>query len=337
MSDRTPMLSPRQRRGLKNGYFHLSSIARVDAVLRRLRSRDALALVLNFHEISPRRNPYRTPMTPEAFSELMEYLASKCHVCTFEELYQRSPWGSPKVVISFDDGFYDFVNYAMPILHRHRLRANQNVIAHSVATGEPPWIIRIGDALNAAGPKAVRALRVPGCDIKLEEDDDLAMGAYGRRLGAYLKSLVPAERRLICADIEHLLGEIGPGGFTRMMSAADVREAAAIHELGAHSYSHEVLSQLNDEEFAADVDRCDALFASLGLRMTIFAFPFGCFRAGQVEALQARGIEHVLLVGERPARIGDGVYTRITMYGDSAAERRLRALGLRPGRRPPTG
>jgi hypothetical protein len=66
--------------------------------------------------------------------------------------------------------------------------------------------------------------------------------------------------------------------------------------------------------------------------MTIFAFPYGSFRAGQIEAVRERGVHHVLLVGERPATLGLGVYTRITMYGDTAAELRLRAMGHRPGR-----
>ena len=53
--------------------------------------------------------------------------------------------------------------------------------------------------------------------------------------------------------------------------------------------------------------------------------------------VQARGVEHVLLAGERPARVGQGVYTRITMYGDSTAELRLRAMGLPLRRLPKRG
>ena len=115
-----------------------------------------------------------------------------------------------------------------------------------------------------------------------------------------------------------------------MMSQSDVEAMSAIHELGAHSYDHETMSLLSDAEFSEDLDRCGAYFEQLGSRMKIFAFPYGSFRVSQVETARARGVEYVLLVGERPAMIGRGVYTRITMYGDSDAELRLRALGHRP-------
>jgi hypothetical protein len=45
--------------------------------------------------------------------------------------------------------------------------------------------------------------------------------------------------------------------------------------------------------------------------------------------VRSRGVEHVLLTGERRAVIGQGPYSRITMFGHSDAELRLRALGHR--------
>jgi peptidoglycan/xylan/chitin deacetylase (PgdA/CDA1 family) len=320
------------RRRLKKFYFKSLSMARVDWLLRRLYAREGLVLVLNFHRVSPDANPFWPPMTPEAFETLVAYLASSCRVLTFDELSQPCDTTAPRVVLSFDDGCRDFVEYAAPILARYRLRVNHNVIVQSVETGRPPWMIRVVDALNAATPDRVRAVTVPGFPGRLDNDDEISKTRYGTALTAHLKALRPADRVSVSRDIEALLAETDPDRLTQMMSRADVEAMAAVHELGAHSYNHETLSRLTDTEFSEDLDRCAAFFAQLGHPMKVFAFPYGSFRAGQIQMVRGRGVEHVLLVGERPARIGQGVYTRITMYGDSNAELRLRAMGLPLGR-----
>jgi peptidoglycan/xylan/chitin deacetylase (PgdA/CDA1 family) len=289
---------------------------------------------LNLHRVSPERNPYWAPMTPEAFSRLVGYLARTCDVVTFDKLATPHSATKPRVVLSFDDGCRDFIEYAVPILERHRVRANHNVIVESVATRQPPWIIRVVDALNAAAPSRVRSLTVPGFQPRLEGDDELSKARYGTRLTGYLKTLGPADRETMCGDVEALLNETDPRAWTAMMSGDDVKSIVPLHDLGSHSYSHEAMARLSDAEFTEDLDRCASFFEQLGQAMTIFAFPYGSYRSGQIEAAQARGVEHVLLVGERPTTISGGVHTRITMYGDSTAELRLRAMGHRTGRLP---
>ena len=317
------------RHRLKRAYFEALALGQVDRVVRTLRARQGVALILNFHRVSPAGNPYWPPMTPEAFATLVHYLSSRCRVLTLDELSNPEPAAAPRAVLSFDDGCRDFVEYAMPILERCKLRVNHNIIVRSVETGEPPWIIRVVDALGAATTTRVRALRLPGFQFQLDGDEDLAKTRYGTRLTGYLKGLPPAARESVCAEIDRLLGETDPAAWTQMMSLSDVQAMAAVHELGSHSYSHESMGVVSDSEFADDLDRCTEFFAGIRRPMSIFAFPNGSFRPGQIELVQRKGVKHVLLVGERPTRVGTGVYTRITMYGDSAAELRLRAMGRR--------
>lgn len=328
-------MSARVRGGrswLKSSYFQALALARVDRLLRELCARRGTALVLNLHRVSPERNPYWAPMTPEAFERLVDYLAVNCRVLTLDELARSQPTAAARVVLSFDDGCRDFVEYAMPILDRRGLRVNHNVIAQSVIDGQPPWVIRVNDALNAATISRVRALRVPGFEWQLEGDDEPAKARFGTGLTGYLKSLPPASRAAACVDINALLDETEPAQFTPMMSRREVVAMAATHELGCHSFSHEAMAGLSDAEFVEDFTRCIDFFSQIERPMTIYAFPYGSFRPSQIETVKVGGIKHVLLVGERPTVVGSGVYTRITMYGDSAAELRMRAVGHPPGR-----
>lgn len=287
-------------------------------------------LVLNFHRVSPHHNPYWPPLAPEVFAALVEHLDRTCEVVTFAQLATGRRREGPRVVLSFDDGCRDFVDYVMPILERYSVQANQNVIVESVDTGRPPWINAVMDALSAASTSRVRSLSVPGFPYRLDDDDDPAKVKYGTLLANYLKQSPPSEREYVCGDVVRLLDDTNADKFTPMMSLRETTLVGDFHELGCHSYSHESMEHVSEADFRRDIDRCAGFFASVGHPMNIYAFPNGSYRDEQIEILLAQGIEHVLLVDERPSTVTRGVHPRITMYGDSAAELRLRAMGWRP-------
>jgi peptidoglycan/xylan/chitin deacetylase (PgdA/CDA1 family) len=317
-----------ERPVLKAGYFAALQAAGLEgALLRRRRLAPGTALILNLHRVSPERNPYWPPMMPGQLERLLAYLRRHCEIVTFAQLREPGD-GRPRVVLSFDDGHHDFIEYALPILDAYGLRANHNLIVDGVERGATPWMTQVVDALNAASVKVVRGLRVPGLALRLGGDSDHSKATFGARLTAHLKMMPVAERASRCEALQRLID--GTDRFTPMMSHAEALSIAGVHELGAHSVDHETLSLLGEEQFKAQIDRCGAFMTGLGVPMSIFAFPHGMHTPAQIEVLRARGVEHVLLVEEIATRLGSGVYARITMYGDTDAELRLRALGYRP-------
>lgn len=134
---------------LKRGYFGGLAALRVDRLLLARRARPELALVLNFHRVSPRPNPYWPAITPSDFRALVAYLQHHAEIVTFEQLTEPHR-GRPRVIVSFDDGCRDFIEYAVPILDEAGIRVNHNLIVDAVQRGEPPWMIKLVDALAAA-------------------------------------------------------------------------------------------------------------------------------------------------------------------------------------------
>jgi hypothetical protein len=83
------------------------------------------------------------------------------------------------------------------------------------------------------------------------------------------------------------------------------------------------------EFFENDVAECSRYFTNqLGLPLQIYAFPNGSYRPEQIDFLRRNNVEKVLLVDEKPAELGSDVIPRVTMYGDSPAEVRMRASGF---------
>ncbi len=110
----------------KSVFFRLLRQTKHDERLKGGISTRDNTLVLNLHRVSPDANPFWTPMHPRLFDELLAYLAKSFVVTSLEGLNDLKS-DVPAVVLSFDDGYKDFVEYAMPVMHRHKVKANINV------------------------------------------------------------------------------------------------------------------------------------------------------------------------------------------------------------------
>jgi peptidoglycan/xylan/chitin deacetylase (PgdA/CDA1 family) len=234
----------------------------------------------------------------------------------------------PLAVLSFDDGYHDFVEYAMPLLHKHGLRANQNIIPACVESGCPPWNVQLVDFLNSVPRTLINELRVPGFSDRLAGDDEDSKTKYGVALSRFLKLRPARERASLWPAVARLMERAGDWTMTRMMTLDDVRQASGSHEIGAHSYSHESMEFESDEFFESDLDRCFDYFSrSLRMPLLVYAFPNGSRRPEQVDTLLKRGIRYVLLVDEKFASRRCAVCPRFTIYGDSYQEAKFRSLG----------
>jgi peptidoglycan/xylan/chitin deacetylase (PgdA/CDA1 family) len=315
---------------VKRSYFEaLRAAGGNTRALRRHGARDHL-LILNLHGVSPHPNPYDPPLHPDVFGELLSWLRANATICLLRDLPQpvdRDP-RRPLVVLSFDDGRSDFVEYAMPVLARLDLRANQNVIGHAIETGDPPWAISLLDQLGAAPTALVQRLNIPGFADKLSSDEPSAKSRFGAALTNHLKALAPAHRTPVWSALQEALQEVVVERPTRMMGSDDVTAAMrAGHEIGSHSYSHESMEYLNDAEFVEDFRRSRDVLKAVGCQdCPVYAFPNGSYRRDQIGILEREGVRQVLLVGDLaswPARV---VHTRLTVRGDSAAELRARSV-----------
>ena len=315
------------RRTLKKIYhsvaFHSGSPARRLGQIQR----EGLAAILNLHRVSPERNDYWPPLTPTLFEELLNYLSDNFHVCRIDELSEVSP-SKPIAMLSFDDGYYDFIEYALPLIEKYGLPVNMNVIPECAISGRPIWNVRLYDFLHSSTRAEINLMDIPGFATKLESEDPAAKVAYGVALSRYLKNRPRGERVEIWESIEPRIAEADGGG-TRMMTTDDIREIGERVDIGAHSFSHESMAFEPESFFEGDIDLCRHFFETdLGMPLSIYAFPNGSYRPQQVDLLRKRGFSKILLVDERLANPKADVLTRLTIYGESSSELKMRCLGF---------
>lgn len=306
------------------------------AVLRKLQLHEALArrpglhdvvTVLNLHRVSPQADPFWGALHPTHFDELLTFLKRRFSLTLFRELSQR--FKRPPLILSFDDGYYDFIEYALPLLKKHRAPANQNVIGACVLSGEPPWNVKMYDALQAAPRALLNSFRPAGFLAPHVDESGKSQQRYGLALSRFLKNRPHQER---APHLEALMAHLQnvDRAPTRMLGLGGIQALGDTIELGCHSFSHESMGYESDAFFLEDVAKCQTFFATtLRKPLQVYAFPNGSHRSSQIDHLLQASIEHVLLVGERYTPLDARVCERITISGQSAAETCLQAVGLR--------
>ena len=173
-----------------------------------------MPLVLMYHSVSPYdEDPYEVTMTPQRFERHMRWLRGRGlrGVSMAELLSARADGRSRGLVgLTFDDGYQDFVTYAMPVLQRYGFTATAFVLAGRLG-GHNEW--------NRPGPEKalltadqVRQAAQSGMEIgshglehvSLPEADDTQLSAETVRSRAILQELIGQQIQGFCYPCGHL-------------------------------------------------------------------------------------------------------------------------------------
>ncbi len=313
---------------LKKIYYAGLLAVQADKVRQRKIKRQKKIAVLNLHRVSPENNPFWSPLHPSIFDELLRFLQKNFEVCLFNQLESIGVTTKPVAVLSFDDGYYDFIEYALPLLEKYKMRANMNVIPQCAGSGKPIWNVQLYDFLNSAPRRLINEIKIPDFTANLTDESREAKLNYGLRISNYLKMRPRREREEIWQVIEPYLRQADCGQ-TRMMTIDEIHEISSETEIGVHSFSHESMGFETEDFFVQDFEKCREYFKDkLKLPLTIYAFPNGSYRAEQIDFLRRNEIEQILLVDEKFADFPADVFPRLTVYGEDGREIKMKSLGF---------
>ncbi len=308
---------------LKKIYFSLQSVLKQKKYIQNIKDNNYLT-ILNLHRISKSNNPFYPSLTPKLFEELLKFIIKEFNIITFNEIEIYKNSHKPNIILSFDDGFYDFLEYTMPILKKYKIRVNQNVIPQCIESGKPIWDVILGDFLNQAPITLINQIQLANFEMKLTNANK---SQYGLALTRYLKQRPKVERQELWLNIDKVIQKIDIK-FTKMLNKDELIQISKIHEIGAHSNSHESMGIESTEYFENDFLQCQEYFKNkLHLPLNIYAFPSGSYQNNQLDFLKNNGIKHILLVNENYSNYHTSIHNRFTFYGDSINEIKMRALG----------
>lgn len=235
--------------------------------------------ILIFHRVLSEPDPL-LPGEPDAasFDRLCAWVAEWFQVLSLDAAVaclKRGDLPARAMVITFDDGYADNHEVAMPILQRHGL-----VATFYVATG----FLDGGRMWNDTVIESVRACQLPALDVahlginglaKLPLGDDAQRRAAIRALLGSLKYRPVDERLQLVHQVVEAVAAPLPGGvMLRSDQVKALRQAGMT--IGAHTVSHPILLKLTAEQARREIDQSrQHLEAILGEPVRHFAYPNG--------------------------------------------------------------
>lgn len=232
--------------------------------------------ILIFHRVLPVLDPlFPDEMHAQRFDEVCGWLKAWFKVLPLDQAIGHMKTGTlpaGAACITFDDGYADNHDVAMPILQRHGLTATF-FIATGFLDGGRMWNDTVIETIRAStGPLLnLTSFGLGQYPIASVEQKQAAISA----LIGHIKYRPVEERIAITEQIAQFANVTLPQDL--MMTSEEVKAMRqAGMQIGAHTVSHPILARLTDEQARQEISGSKAYLEQLlGESIGVFAYPNG--------------------------------------------------------------
>ena len=243
--------------------------------LYRFRRGKRNPIILNYHRVlDPAAHNETVPagmvVRPQTFAKHLRYLKSRFRVVSMEQLIEsrgrNEPAGRPLCVITFDDGWRDNYEEALPMLRRYGLPATLFISTGFMGNGQTPWFYRLGHVLHAlagisddrcAALRSNAQMALPAALVDWLAGSTLQRQRDIEKVVEAMKTLPGAELELVIERLRLLLASAGQtvnGNDAAMLDWEQVRQMAqSSFEIASHGVTHLILTQIAGQAAKAEV------------------------------------------------------------------------------------
>jgi peptidoglycan/xylan/chitin deacetylase (PgdA/CDA1 family) len=275
------------------------------------------AVVLMYHSIAAdehaTENILGVSRGRASFEHHMEMLARRYSPVSIEDVAQFAKSGRrlpPRAVaVTFDDGFADNYEIALPILSRYGIPATFYIMVDAVANGILPWYCRIRFAFSTT---AKTQWINPETNQKYTFNTSLERKAAMTAAWECAAKMTGRVQKGFVAQIEKSLETepvSAPHGF--MLTWEQVRALRkAGHTIGAHTLSHPNLAQVSESEARSEiVGSQKTLQKEMGEPVEHFSYPHPALNPQwsnlTLDITREAGFKSAVLTTRGPVRAGD--------------------------------
>lgn len=273
------------------------------------------AVILMYHSIvedpEHTRNTIGVSQSQRDFDAHIRTLASRFAPVTVDQVIQFVQEGQPlpsrAVAVTFDDGFCDNYDSALPVLKRYGVPATFYILVNAVETGVPPWYCRLNFAFRTTTRREWNDTEW-NRTYKFETAEE-RKAALNRAWEIGAKMVGSAQEEFV-RQIEKLL-EVEPPGPGLMLTWDKVRALKeAGHNIGAHTLSHPNLAHVSAEDAQSEILGCkQRLEETMGGPVHHFSYPHPALNPQwspqTLRITREAGFKSAVLTTRGPVRRGD--------------------------------
>jgi peptidoglycan/xylan/chitin deacetylase (PgdA/CDA1 family) len=231
-------------------------------------------------------------ITRKTFEEHLRFYKKYFNVITLDDFYhKRFDPSRFNVCLTFDDGFANNYNYALPLLEKYQLPATFFVTAIRKEGYDILW----NDVLAIASVTGPQQLDFDG-EIFIKQKNRAYLSARTKRtLGETLRDQNFYAKKTL---IQLLASEFkdAPGEYWLQMSVEEIKKASQspLITIGSHGYYHNDLGRISIDEMREELTGSKYFLETIIQKtVTQIAFPYGSYSANTVVECVNTGYEQL--------------------------------------------
>ena len=289
-------------------------------------------LILMFHQVNNNKTLYYPAMSTEAFRDLCKYIKQHYEVISISKIKEHfSNSSKPAAIISFDDGHYDIMQNAYPILSELGLPFNINIDTEILETGKPQDYVRVYDILNNSDIDIYQNPKLFNKKIAINRQDPMQTENEFTEL---LSSLSIKQKRDLTDDLALKAG-VDETTYSKMLSIEDIKflnEQGV--EFGSHSHTHPILTEINQEEIYYELKHSKQILENiLNKEIKTLAYPNGIYNEETERIATETGYSVLLQTNDEINKIQTisnrvNSYKRVNQYHSNLNEALAHTYGV---------
>lgn len=294
--------------------------------------------ILLFHRISLSRDPLWDPIDPVLFARTLKFVAKKFHIISLNEMLFSNVKSTtkPLAALTFDDGYRDFIDHAIPILDKEKVKASMFVVSDCIDKKLPTWTYIVDFLFNHSKKmewKNYDLSELPEEYKKTKWNSREERIQYCRKFKQYLKWISSIKRDSMIDSLVVNFDDIQlPDNM--MMTWDEIRQVNnAGFQIGSHSVTHPTLATIADEQLIEYELKHSAIRIreKTGIESDIFSYPIGSYDDRVKRLTKEAGYKAALAVNKKmyDQNLHDLFeIPRIELYSESWLKTRMRIDGI---------
>lgn len=234
--------------------------------------------VLMYHRVTRAGAPFEG-LDASLFREQMRWLRRHCTLIRPEELLRHAQtpgWRRPAVLVTFDDGYRDYYDNAFPVLEELGIPSVVFVATAFIDNGGLLWTENVNWVVAETSRSRAQLpwSREPEFDLSSRDGRQSFIAAAK----SHLKQVPDAQRQ---RELHLLFDELGVSPDQanlerQMMNWDEVRATIGLTQIGGHSHTHPIMSQLDERQMDLEIRLCrERIATQTGQVPRYFAYPNG--------------------------------------------------------------
>ena len=282
--------------------------------------------ILCLHQISFEKNSFFPPITPDNFNKLLIYLKKHYNIIHFNDITNEKFSTRPNLILSFDDGYYDFIENALPILNKYKIKSNHNIVNQCANINKIIWTQKMNLYFESfKKEKSLHAtIGLLEKNLNLKILNCFHWNSLYQKVFIFLLNIKKEQREILIDSWKDIT--IIDINSVKMMDWYDLKICLDEQvEIGSHTYTHDVLNTIdNMNEFDFEIKKSiDEINEKLNINCNIISLPNGQFNQDVFNYINKLELQFVLTVNdgiEHKKNIFDRIYM-INEYPNSMLTR----------------